>query len=370
MVRSIFASARHKLAVALPTFLLTAVAAAPAAAAAPASPAAEPPEWERANPVLPLPKPPLGIDSTFAELENPPTPQTVRLGRWLFYDTRLSADGAISCATCHRPENAFSESTPVSTGIKGQKGTRKAPSFLNQAWTLYPHFFWDGRASSLEEQALGPIANPIEMGSTHDAMIATLANAKGYAPYFEEAFGSPGITPERVARAIADYERTRMCGNSAWDRWRKLRDDKAVSDAVKLGHELFHGKAACNQCHLGQNFTDSSFHNLGVGWDPRTRTYKDEGRYKVTGNAADLGAFKTPGLRDVTRHAPYMHDGSIATLREVVELYNQGGHANPQLSPKIKPLALTPAEVDALVAFMQALDGEGYMDTAPKAFPK
>ncbi len=332
--------------------------------------AAEPPAWEKANPVRPLPKPPLGIDSEFRDLETPPTPETVRLGRWLFYDKRLSADGTISCATCHRPENAFSEPTPVSTGINGQKGTRKAPSFTNQAWTLYPHFFWDGRAASLEEQALGPVANPIEMGNTHDTMISTLSGISGYARYFEEAFGSPQITPDRVARAIADYERTRMSGNSPWDRWRKKRDQAAVPEEVKLGHELFHNKAACNQCHLGQNFTDSLFHNLGVGFDPATGKFKDEGRYAVTNRQGDLGAFKTPGLRDVTRHAPYMHDGSVKTLREVVELYNQGGHKNPNLSPKIKPLGLTESEIDALVAFMEALDGEGFMDTAPAAFPQ
>jgi cytochrome c peroxidase len=161
-----------------------------------------------------------------------------------------------------------------------------------------------------------------------------------------------------------------MSGNSPWDRWRRNRDQKAVDDQVKEGHELFFGKAQCNQCHLGNNFTDSRFHNIGVGWDPRTRTFKDEGRYVVTRDRADHGAFKTPTLRDVTRHAPYMHDGSVATLREAVELYNRGGERNPYLDPKITPLHLTAAEVDALVAFMRALDGEGYMDAPPARFPE
>lgn len=326
--------------------------------------------WEKANPVKPLPKPPLGIDSAFSDLEEPPTPERVRLGRWLFYDTRLSADGTISCATCHKPEHAFSEPTPVSTGIKGQKGTRKAPSFINQAWTLYPHFFWDGRAASLEEQALGPVENPIEMGNTHTAMVETIDQIDGYKPYFEEAFDSTEITKERIAKAIADYERTRMSGNSPWDRWRKNRDESAVSDAVKKGHELFFGKAQCNQCHLGQNFTDSKFHNLGIGWGAGAESFKDEGRYAISGKPEDKGAFKTPTIRDVTEHAPYMHDGSIKTLREVVEHYNKGGNANPQLSPKIHKLDLTDEEIDALVAFMKALDGEGYMDAAPSAFPR
>jgi cytochrome c peroxidase len=331
---------------------------------------ASPPAWEPANPVKPLPAPPLGIDSAFSDLQEPPTPERVRLGRWLFFDTRLSSDNTISCATCHRPEHAFSEPTPVSTGVNGRKGTRKAPSFINQAWTLYPHFFWDGRAASLEEQALGPVENPVEMGNTHEAMIATIEQIAGYRPYFAEAFGSPEITTDRIAKAIADYERTRMSGNSPWDRWRKNRDESAVSSEVKLGHELFFGKAQCNQCHLGQNFTDTKFHNLGVGWDAAIQDFKDEGRYAVTAKPEDRGAFKTPTLRDVTRRAPYMHDGSIKTLREVVEHYNKGGIANPHLSPKIQKLNLSEDEIDALVKFMEALDGEGYMDTAPAAFPQ
>lgn len=327
------------------------------------------PTWERANPIKPLPEPPLGIGGRLTDLPDAPTPARVRLGRWLFYDKRLSADGSISCATCHRAEHAFSEPTPTSTGIRGQKGGRKAPSFVNQAWTLYPHFFWDGRASSLEQQALGPVANPIEMGNTHDAMVAALQRTTSYAPYFREAFGTPQITKERVAKAIADYERTRMSGNSAWDRWRNNRDERAVSLDVKKGHELFFGKAGCNQCHLGQNFTDSLFHNVGVGWNPATRRFADDGRYLVTKQENDRGAFKTPTLRDVSLHPPFMHDGSVNTLRQVVELYNKGGVRNPHLDPKLRPLALTADEIDALVRFMEALRGEGYQEMAPAAFP-
>lgn len=329
----------------------------------------EPPPWERANPLTPLPAPPLGIDRTLTELPDPPTPARVRLGRWLFFDKRLSADGTIACATCHRPENAYSEPTPVSTGIRGQKGGRKAPSFINEAWTLFPHFFWDGRAASLEEQALGPVGNPIEMGNTHDAMVATLRHTPAYGPYFREAFGTPEITKERVAKAIADFERTRMSGNSPWDRWRKNRDEAAVSAEVKNGHELFFGKAGCNQCHLGQNFTDSLFHNLGVGWNPNTNRFADDGRYRVTKAKTDRGAFKTPTLREITLHPPYMHDGSIKTVREVVELYNKGGLKNPYLDPKLKPLNLTSHEIDALVKFIAALAPEGPKEMAPAAFP-
>ncbi|MCB0418404.1 MAG: cytochrome-c peroxidase, partial [Bdellovibrionales bacterium] len=190
------------------------------------------PEWEAQNPIKPIPDSPLGIDSKLSELPEPPTPERVRLGRWLFYDKRLSADGSVSCATCHRPENAFSEPTATSTGIRGQIGGRKAPSFVNLAWTIYPNFFWDGRAASLEEQAIGPIANPIEMGHTHEAMVAGLNNIKGYKKYFKEAFGAEMVTLDHVAKAIADYERTRLSGNSPWDKW-KAGDETAVSDEVK-----------------------------------------------------------------------------------------------------------------------------------------
>ena len=324
---------------------------------------------EGQNPVLPIPESPLGISQSLTDLEVPPTPEKVRLGRWLFYDTRLSGDEQISCATCHRPENAFSEPTPVSSGIRGQKGARKAPSFVNLAWTIYPHFFWDGRAASLEEQAVGPIANPIEMGSTHTAAVEKIASIKGYRPYFKEAFGTDEVTLDRIAKAIADYERTRMSGNSPWDRWQE-GDETAVTDEVKKGHELFFGKARCNQCHLGQNFTDSSFHNLGVGWNPKTKKFADIGRFEISKKKEDKGAFKTPGLREVTKHPPYMHDGSVATLWEVMELYNRGGEKNPHLSPKISPLKLKKSEIAALVALMEALDGEGYIDSAPTQFPQ
>jgi len=340
------------------------------AGCAPQSSAPTVAELDADNPVRPLPEPPLGITSTFAELEVPPTPESVRLGRWLYYDKRLSADDTISCATCHLPEHAFSEPTPVSTGIGGQKGGRKAPSFVNLAWTIFPHFFWDGRAASLEEQAGGPPINPIEMGfPDHEAVVAKFDAIEGYKPYFEEVFGDPQITMDRLTRAIADYERTRMSGNSPYDRW-QAGDESAVSDQVKLGHDLFFDKAECNQCHFGQNFTDNRFHNLGVGWDAEANEFKDIGRHEIDAGDENKGAFKTPGLREVTKHAPYMHDGSIATLREVVVHYNIGGIENPYLSERIRELELTDEEVDAIVVFMEALDGEGYMDTAPAMFPQ
>lgn len=337
--------------------------------------------WEAANPVVPIPDPPLGIGTDknmpakLTEFADPPTPERVRLGRWLFFDKRLSADNTIACATCHRPENAFSEPTAVSTGIRGQKGGRKAPSFTNQAWASHPHFFWDGRAASLEEQAGGPIINPIEMGvKDHQAVVDKLSKVQGYAEYFKEAFGTEEVTIERITKAIADYERTRMSGNSPWDKWR-AGDQDAVSDDVKKGHRLFFGNAFCNNCHKGPNLTDSEFHNLGVGWDETTQTFADQGRYAVTKKESDKGAFKTPSIRDVSKRAPYMHDGSVKTLREVVELYTKGGIPNPHLDRKIdrrfaEILDLSEEQINQLVAFMEALDGEGYQDTAPAAFPQ
>lgn len=328
------------------------------------------PLWEQANPVAPIPAPPLGIQSTWEELPDPPTPERVRLGRWLFFDPRLSGDQTIACATCHEPENGFSQREPHSTGIGGQRGSRKAPSILNQAWTVYPNFFWDGRADSLEAQALGPIENPIEMGISHDQMVEQVSAIKGYGTYFAQAFGTPEVTKERVVKAIADFERTQMSGDSAWDRWRENRDESAVSDQVKLGHQVFFGKGGCNQCHLNQNLTDSRFHNVGIGWNAAAGTFADEGRYAVTKNPLDLGAFKTPSLRDVAKRPPYMHDGSLPTLRAVVEHYNRGGNKNPGLSARIVPLGLTGEEMDAVVAFLEALTGTSPVATAPSAFPQ
>jgi cytochrome c peroxidase len=336
------------------------------------------PSWELANPIRPLPSPPLGINRQWSELPDPPTPARVRLGRWLFFDTRLSADSTVSCATCHRPERAFAEPVAISRGIRGQqldfpqpdgrRVTRKTPTVINQPWSPTPNLFWDGRMTSLDAMSIMPVSNPQAMGSSHDVMVQTVATS-GYAPYFAEAFDTPEITKERIGKALADYQRTRISGNSAWDRWRK-GDETAVSAEVKQGHALFFGKARCSQCHLGHSFTDTVFHNLGVGWNAQTGSFHDTGRFNVTKMERDRGAFKTPPLREVALRAPYMHDGSIATLRAVVEFYNRGGNTNPQLDSRITPLNLTEGEVDALIRLMEAFSGEGYQDTAPRAFPR
>jgi cytochrome c peroxidase len=324
---------------------------------------------ETANPLRALPPSPLGLDS-LDELPSPPAPERVRLGRWLFYDTRISADGTVSCATCHEPERAFSNATRFARGTGGHAGVRKTPSFINSAHAFRPsRFGWDGRATSLEEQSLRPVENPAEMGSTASRMVGTLSRIEGYAPYFQRAFGDRAITADRIASALADYQRTRMSGNSAWDRWQR-GDASALSSSARRGWELFTGDAQCSRCHYGPNFSDSAFHNLGLGWDAVSQRYADEGRATITGRPGDRAAFKTPTLRDVARHPPYMHDGSLQTLRDVILFYQRGGVRNPHLDTQIRPLHLSARDVDALVDFLGALNGEGFMDRAPSVFPK
>jgi cytochrome c peroxidase len=336
---------------------------------------ASPPAWEAENPVRPLPAAPLGSPADFTTVPWV-TPEKVRLGRWLFYDPRLSADGTISCATCHRPEHAFSEPTAVSTGIGGRQGRRKSPPILNAAWPVYPRYFWDGRASSLAEQAKGPLENELEMGNTLEHVVQTVSRIAGYAPYFREAFGEPRVEIARVSEAIAAYEATRLSGNSRYDRF-AAGDQSALGPDERRGMELFFGRAQCAQCHLGPSLSDAQFHNLGVGWrspdlyvEAPIAGFADKGRYEVTGDQKDVGAFKTPTLRDCSKHAPYMHDGSMATLEEAVLHYWRGGFANPWLSERMTPVPMSRADLEALVAFLRALDGEGYADVAPRSFPQ
>ncbi len=308
---------------------------------------------------------PLGLVPVQWPADNPYSKQKVELGRLLYFDNRLSADNSVSCASCHHPKFAFADGSPVSTGIKGQKGGRSAPTVFNRAYSLAQ--FWDGRAATLEEQAKGPMANPIEMGNTHDGVVTRVKSIAGYKVLFEGVFGAGEININQVAKAIATYERTVLSGNSAYDRYRAGKKSAMTAQQIR-GYNVFVNKAKCDQCHEGINFTTNAYHNLGVGTD---KPNPDEGRSAVTKNAADWGAFKTPTLREIANTAPYMHDGSLKTLREVVDYYDKGGIPNKNLDEKIKPLRLTEQDKNDLVEFLKALSGEGWQNAAvPSKFPE
>ena len=319
---------------------------------------------------------PLGLGpdlSEFVPADDPLTPAKVALGHQLYFDGRLSRDGTVSCATCHDPAKGWTDNAPVSTGIDGQKGNRSAPTIVNRL--LGGTQFWDGRAASLEEQALGPIGNSIEMGFSVEEAVERLNGIEGYRVQFEAVFGGPA-SPDRIARAIAAFERTVISGASQndyfeqalpffdWepeededaeflarvDRILDLEKEHRMSAEAERGRELFFGKAKCSACHAGQDLTDELFHNIGIGMDAEQ---PDLGRFAETGEEADRGAFKTPSLRNIADTAPYMHDGSLATLLEVVEHYDGGATPNPWLSDKIFPLELTDAEKVDLVRFLE-----------------
>ena len=205
------------------------------------------------------------------------TAEKVRLGRWLFFDRRLSVDGTVACATCHRPEHAFSEPLARSRGVRGQEGTRKAPPLVNLAQRVHTSFFWDGRAATLPEQALGPITNPVEMAHTAEGAAAAVGAVPGYRRAFAQAFGDERVDPSRVADALAAYQATLFSGGSAYDRF-QAGDDGALSPLALSGMEVFFGRGRCNACHLGPAFTDGRFHNVGVGYRARTAAARPPGR--------------------------------------------------------------------------------------------
>jgi cytochrome c peroxidase len=311
------------------------------------------------------PKPPLGLPPIAWPKDNPYTQAKAELGRLLYFDRRLSADETLSCASCHMPQKGFTDGLAVSIGVKAQKGGRSAPTVINRVYAMAQ--FWDGRAGSLEEQAKGPIANPIEMGMTHDGVVDRIRHVAGYRPLFAKAFGAEDIDIDRMAKAIACFERTVMSGNAPYDRYQH-GDKKAMTAQQIRGLDIFVNKAQCDRCHEGANFTLNSYHNLGVGMD---KAEPDLGRYAVTKDARDWGAFKTPTLREIEHTGPYMHDGSLKTLDEVVEFYNKGGIPNKNLDPQMKLLHMNDQEKKDLVAFMKALSGEGWQSVSePTAFPK
>lgn len=316
--------------------------------------------------------------------KNPLTRAKIELGRQLYFDTRLSADSTVSCASCHHPQEGFSRHTQFGVGIDGQKGGRNSPVSYNRI--LSDAQFWDGRAESLEAQAVGPIQNPIEMGNTHEACVATLKKIPGYKMQFDKIFPGEGTTIDNVGKAIASFERILVTGpspydyNEAYKRFAALEPEdledlktdspeiyaqfedlkrsiasSPMSESAVRGQELFFSKrVGCTACHVGANFADEQYHNLGIGMAAKE---PDLGRFTETKVEKDKGAFKTPTTRNVALSAPYMHDGSLATLEEVVEHYNKGGDKNPWLSDKIVPLKLTPQEKIDLVEFMRATTG-------------
>lgn len=301
---------------------------------------------ELANDVTPLGLGPPPV----APNGNAATPERVRLGRKLFFDARLSADGTVACASCHDPAHGFASVAPRAVGILGRVGTRNAPSLLNRAYGK--SFFWDGRSKTLEEQALEPIANPLEMGTVVGDAVARLQADAEYRAAFDAAYPG-GVTAENLGRALAAFERALVSGGSRVDRF-QAGEVGALNESQRIGLWLFESRGQCWRCHRGPNYTDEKFHNTGVAV---LQAEPDAGRHAATRDEADRGRFKTPSLRDVSRTAPYMHDGSLATLREVVEYYNRGGGRSTGLDPAIKPLAFSPDEVNHLVAFLEALDG-------------
>jgi len=272
----------------------------------------------------------------------------VALGRRLFFDPLLSRDRTLACASCHRPDHGFADDRPFSLGIDGQSTTRNSPSLLNKA--LSEQVAWDGRAASIEEQVLLPIANPIEMGLDVEGAIERLGRDESYRAEFDRAYGA---RPDRgnLARALAAFVRALAVADSPVDRFR-AGDPRALSFEERAGMWIYEGRGGCWRCHRGPNFSDESFHNTGVGAvDGRPQA----GRGAITGEARDRGKFRTPGLRRLTETAPYMHDGSLGTLEEVVEFYRRGGGANSNLSSRLRPLELSDEDAAHLVAFLRAL---------------
>lgn len=298
-------------------------------------------------------KPPLGLAAVPQKPDNPVTKEKAELGAALYFDPRLSIDGSISCASCHNPSLGFSNALPVAIGFKGQKGTRNSPTIYNSGYEDAQ--FWDGRALTLEKQAFGPLENPVEMGPQKLDQIAARLNAiRGYRQWFQKIFDGPA-TPERIGKAIATYERTILSGNAPVDRFVN-GDTSALSPQAQRGFALFKGKGNCTLCHVGFNFADGDYHNIGVGMSKKK---PDLGRFEITRNPADKGKFKTPSMREIADTGPYMHDGSVKTLEAVVELYNRGGEKNFNLDKQIVALHLTEAENADLVAFLkEGLRGE------------
>jgi cytochrome c peroxidase len=295
--------------------------------------------------------------------DNPQTEAKVELGKRLFFDTRLSGDFSSSCATCHNPAVAFTDGLPRSRGFAGKTLLRNSPTVLNAAYNTAQ--FWDGRAATLDEQCKGPLLSPQEMNMVDEKHLVNRLNAvPQYRQDFQTAFGE-GPSLDNVAHAIAAFERTLVTPGSRFDRY-ALGDKSALSDQEKRGLIVFFGKGSCSECHKGVNFTDNLYHDLGA--KPVAGNPEDLGRFAITHNPADRGAFKTPTLRNVALTAPYMHDGSVATLEDVVEFYDRGGDGAPNQSKLIFKLNLTAQEKQDLVAFLKTLTGAIPQVQPPKMY--
>ena len=313
-----------------------------------------------ASPPVPLGLPPIPWPE-----DNPYSAARAELGRVLFFDGRLSSNGIIGCAFCHEPAHAFAASTPLSRGVDGKPGVRHAPTLINRAWGKAQ--FWDGRAPTVEAQMVFPITNPDEMGMTPDGVAQKVGSIKGYAPLFVAAFGDGEVTYDRITKAIATFERTIVSGNSPYDRY-LAGDKRALTKQQKDGLDFFNKKGECAECHSGFNLTTEKFANLGVGMG---QANPDQGLFALTKKRGDVGKFKVPTLRDLAHRAPYMHDGSIKTLAQVLDLYAQGGLPNPHLDSRLTPFYLDGETQRALLAFLDSLNGEGWQNiTPPGAFPQ
>ena len=288
--------------------------------------------------------------------DNPYTAEKAALGKKLYFDTRLSAANLLSCAGCHNPGYGWGDGQPTGVGHLMKRLGRRSPTIINAAYAQV--LMWDGRAGSLEEQALGPIQAEVEMNLPLPELMARLKAIPEYRKLFDAAFPGQGITGATVAKAIATYERTIVSGRAPFDAWIE-GDESAISEEAKRGFALFNGKAQCATCHSGWHFTDDSFHDIGL-------PSEDVGRGKfLVGIPKAQHAFKTPGLREITQRAPYMHDGSLETLEDVVSHYAHGGVARESRSDFIQPLALTMQEKTDLVAFMKTLTSDADPTTIP-----
>jgi cytochrome c peroxidase len=283
--------------------------------------------------------------------DNPMTEEAVKLGQTLFFDPRLSGNNKISCATCHDPNKGYGDGRPTFQTYDGKNGKRNSQTIINAGY--YKSNFWDGRAGSLEEQALGPIQNPNEMNQPLAELVAELKAIPGYEELFLAAYPD-GITEQNIAKALAAFERQIVVKDTPYDRFLK-GDTTALTQEELRGLKLFTGKAMCSTCHNGQNLSDNNFYNIGIDSD-------DDGLYAITKKAGDIGKFRTAGLYGITHTAPYMRDGSLATLEDVIVYYDKGGgsHRNKSFYLKnfMSPIGLTPQEKKDLLAFLKTLGGK------------